>query len=498
MTLAESKQTYIEMVYQWVISNNSTGNMDYTQPYVRRSLRYVYPLFMFLYTLVGVLGIVGNAAMLVVLARRRLYHDQTFFLMGNLALSDLLKCVLVLPITLANLLINNWLFGSFLCFFLPMMQSFPIHASILTFLMIAIDRYRLILHPFKSRLPAGLCVIAVWVTAVCTVLPFAIYIKYIDLGATLGEEFEGVGICYVAIEERIEEYIRALFVTLYVMPLAVIAFLFVRISAEIKSRETSTISIHFATQNTHSGTTAATAARELIDHACKASSTWSTAHVTSGAPASRGVEVPPPASIGDDLHHLSGHHHHHHHHHHGHRNSHGSGGGGGSGGVGGERGSRDSGSGGGVSGSGSGLRGVSNPGAGGSPGSGSRDSAVRIKSFATAATERSTQDSDDDLDPGKEKRTQNYLITMTTVFAMCWCPLNILILVNYFVHENDTNEESYDITYITFTWFGFLSTCTNPVLFASWRMSNATKDRLRGYFRFSNRRHNTAQFYQRH
>ncbi|KAK7477083.1 hypothetical protein BaRGS_00031669, partial [Batillaria attramentaria] len=304
--------------------------------------------------------------------------------------------------------------------------------------------YRLILHPFKSRLPAGLCVIAVWVTAVCTVLPFAIYIKYIDLGATLGEEFEGVGICYVAIEERIEEYIRALFVTLYVMPLAVIAFLFVRISAEIKSRETSTISIHFATQNTHSGTTAATAARELIDHACKASSTWSTAHVTSGAPASRGVEVPPPASIGDDLHHL-------------------------------------------------GLRGVSNPGAGGSPGSGSRDSAVRIKSFATAATERSTQDSDDDLDPGKEKRTQNYLITMTTVFAMCWCPLNILILVNYFVHENDTNEESYDITYITFTWFGFLSTCTNPVLFASWRMSNATKDRLRGYFRFSNRRHNTAQ-----
>lgn len=108
-------------------------------------------------------------------------------------------------------------------------------------------------------------------------------------------------------------------------------------------------------------------------------------------------------------------------------------------------------------------------------------------------TERSTQDSDDDLDLAKEKRTQNYLITMTTVFAMCWCPLNILILVNYFVHENDNNEDPYDITYITFTWFGFLSTCTTPVLFASWRMSSATKDRLRGYFRFSNRRHNSAQ-----
>jgi hypothetical protein len=85
-----------------------------------------------------------------------------------------------------------------------------------------------------------------------------------------------------------------------------------------------------------------------------------------------------------------------------------------------------------------------------SPGGGSRESTVRIRSYAAA--ERGTQDSDDDLDLAKEKRTQNYLITMTTVIAMCWCPLNILILVNYFVHEDDGNEQSYDITYMTFAW----------------------------------------------
>ncbi|PVD30623.1 hypothetical protein C0Q70_09896 [Pomacea canaliculata] len=85
MALAESKQTYIEMILQWLMNNNSTGQVDYTQLYVRRSVRYVYPLFMFVYALVGVIGIIGNSAMLVVLGRRRLYHDQTFFLMGNLA-----------------------------------------------------------------------------------------------------------------------------------------------------------------------------------------------------------------------------------------------------------------------------------------------------------------------------------------------------------------------------------------------------------------------------
>ncbi|XP_076439507.1 prolactin-releasing peptide receptor-like [Babylonia areolata] len=397
-----SEETYVHHVLQWLETVNKSGRVDFTQPFVRPSLHYVYPLFVFLYATVGTVGIAGNAAMLFVIARRRLYHDQTFFLMGNLALSNLIKCVFSLPITLANLLIQNWLFGSFICFFLPMLQTFPVYASFLTFLMIAIDRYRLILHPFKSRLPAGLCIIAVWVAAVCTVLPYAIYIKYIDLGATLGTDFGGVGICYVAMEDRIEEYIRALFVTLYVMPLAVIAFLYVRISAEIKSREATTISIHFAT--TATATAAAAAAS-------------SGGGVVAGCPPD------------------------------------------------------------------------------GSPSRGG-DSAVRIRSYA--ATERSTQDSDDDLDLAKEKRTQNYLITMTTVFAMCWCPINILILVAYFVHENDNNEESYDITYITFTWFAFLSTCTTPVLFASWRMSSATKDRLRGYFRFSNRRHNHAAAPRRH
>ena len=361
-------------------------------------------------------------------------------------------------------------------------------------------RYRLILHPFKSRLPAGLCVIAVWVAAVCTVLPFAIYIKYIDMEATLGSDFDGVGICYVAMEDRIEEYIRAVFVTLYVMPLAVIAFLYVRISAELKSREATTISIHFATPGVQnpSSTAATAAARELIDHAYKASSTWTTPQVGTTVPSPRlEVTSSSPTSVGDDLHHHvstlqphnnNAHRHHHHHHHHHHHGGKGSENGGGRG-SGGER------AGGGMYRNGNSSGGSSSGGAGpeGSPGGTSRDSAIRIRSYAAA--ERSTQDSDDDLDLAKEKRTQNYLITMTTVFAMCWCPINILILVTYFVHENDDNAESYDVTYITFAWFAYLSTFTTPVLFASWRMSNATKDRLRGYFRFSNRRlnHNGGQ-----
>ncbi|KAL8585900.1 hypothetical protein ACOMHN_019315 [Nucella lapillus] len=140
MSMDGSEENYVHHVLQWLETVNKSGRVDFTRPFVRPSLHYVYPLFVLLYATVGTIGIAGNAAMLFVITRRRLYHDQTFFLMGNLALSNLIKCIFSLPITLANLLIQNWLFGSFICFFLPMLQTFPVYASFLTFLTIAIDR----------------------------------------------------------------------------------------------------------------------------------------------------------------------------------------------------------------------------------------------------------------------------------------------------------------------------------------------------------------------
>ncbi|RUS74035.1 hypothetical protein EGW08_018209, partial [Elysia chlorotica] len=383
------KETYNQMILQYMINSSST-NFNFREPYIKRSLIYVYPLFMLLHAIVCLAGIISNVAMVVVIIRRRLYQDQTFVLFINLAFADLIKCVFVMPMTLANLLIQNWLFGSFLCFFMPMLQYFPVHATMLTFLTIAIDRYRMIVQPFKSRVQASLCIIAIWVGSVCLVLPFAIYIKYIDLKATLGEEFDGVGLCTVRVERRIEEYIRAMFVTLYAMPLATMALLYVRISAEMKSKESATsrpLSVHFS-------------------------------------PISTSTEV--------DLDRSSMLHHHHNH---------------------------------------------------------AWSPVLEPPSPPTRQhRQESTQGSDNDLNLPRERRTQNYLITMNTLFAVCWCPSHILVLVNYFVHETDNNVGHYDVTYMLFTWFGFLSTCTTPVLFMSWVMSDAAKDRLRGYFRFSNRR----------
>ncbi len=55
------------------------------------------------------------------------------------------------------------------------------YVSTLTSLAIAIDRYFVIVHPFKPRMKLGVCILliaVVWIVAVSISLPLAIYVKY--------------------------------------------------------------------------------------------------------------------------------------------------------------------------------------------------------------------------------------------------------------------------------------------------------------------------------
>jgi neuropeptide Y receptor len=56
-----------------------------------------------------------------------------------------------------------------------------VYVSTLTSLAIAIDRYFVIVHPFKPRMKLGVCILliaVVWIVAVSISLPLAIYVKY--------------------------------------------------------------------------------------------------------------------------------------------------------------------------------------------------------------------------------------------------------------------------------------------------------------------------------
>ncbi|XP_024081274.1 neuropeptide Y receptor type 2 [Cimex lectularius] len=212
------------------------NTVDLSKPHLRTSVKTIYPLFVFLYALLVTTGVVANLAMIFSIIKDKLYRDQTYCYLINMAIANIVEGVFVLPISLTILLVQNWIFGSFLCYFLPMLQDIPLHVSTLTLLLIAWDRHRFLKDPMKPRIPAFVCATGSWLTGICLVLPYPIYTTYLDLGKFM-VIFKGVGICAVNLQDHIQEYTRGLFIAVYILPLGVTAYLFVRMSHQLQDQE---------------------------------------------------------------------------------------------------------------------------------------------------------------------------------------------------------------------------------------------------------------------
>lgn len=72
---------------------------------------------------------------------------------------------------------------SFIVFYMSP-QDIPLHAALLTHLLIAWDRMRWLNDPMSARFPAFVCSCATWLTGMVIALPYPIYTTYLDLGVS--------------------------------------------------------------------------------------------------------------------------------------------------------------------------------------------------------------------------------------------------------------------------------------------------------------------------
>ncbi|XP_061509233.1 uncharacterized protein LOC5666817 [Anopheles gambiae] len=212
---------------------NYSVNGDYSAPYLKPVVARIYPLFILLYAIPTALGLTLNVMIIVYISKYKLYRDVTHAFLVNLAVCHCVQCAFVLPITLMVMIIQNWVFGQFLCFFLPLLQDIPLHVAMLSHLLIAWDRKRWLTDPLKVRLPAFVCSCASWLAGLVIALPYPIYTTYLDLEKYL-PGFAGVGICAVNLVDDMQEYMRGLFVIMYCAPMTLLGYLYIRTSRELR------------------------------------------------------------------------------------------------------------------------------------------------------------------------------------------------------------------------------------------------------------------------
>ncbi|GFR92361.1 neuropeptide FF receptor 2 [Elysia marginata] len=208
-------------------SDNSEDNQVVRIPWLMS-------LFIFLYSLIFLLGTTGNCLVVFVVIRNKAMQTITNIFITNLAISDILMCLLAVPFTPISFFLNTWVFGTALCHIFPMILCISVYVSTLTSTAIAVDRYFVIVYPFKPRMKVYMCllmIIAIWIISISISLPLGIYHE-------VSKSNESVHQCK---EEWPKKQARQFFtvtslVLHYIVPCGIISFCYVNVSVALRRR----------------------------------------------------------------------------------------------------------------------------------------------------------------------------------------------------------------------------------------------------------------------
>ncbi|XP_078660038.1 neuropeptide FF receptor 2-like [Branchiostoma floridae x Branchiostoma belcheri] len=243
----------------------------------------VIAVFALAYLSIFLLCVVGNVLVLLVVALNRNMRTVTNFFLANLAAADLLVGVFCLPFSLADSILMSWAFGDVMCKTFLTVQVLSVSASVFTLIAIAVDRYYAVVLPTASGVTMArmrYILLSVWVLAAATCVPQGLVLTsttYPGVYTSHGQEvtaceevwpgqphragyvlglfatsylvttvlcvspgvYTSDGQEVTACEEvwpgqpHRAGYVLGLFATSYVLPLAVIAVMYVRISMRI-------------------------------------------------------------------------------------------------------------------------------------------------------------------------------------------------------------------------------------------------------------------------
>jgi len=217
---------------------NDTGFMPLESDILKASASLT-TVFIILYVVLFFIGASGNSLVVYVVLRNKAMQTITNIFITNLALSDILMCMLAVPFTPLSYFMNSWVFGEALCHIVPMSLCICVYVSTLTSTAIAVDRYFVIVYPFKPRMKKCVCllmIVAIWIISVSISLPLGIYQEvYVDDMATK--------ICK---EKWPKDQARQFFtvtslVLQYLVPCSIITYCYAKVSLKLRQRSKSRI-----------------------------------------------------------------------------------------------------------------------------------------------------------------------------------------------------------------------------------------------------------------
>ncbi|XP_063431322.1 neuropeptide Y receptor type 2-like [Mytilus trossulus] len=190
--------------------------------------------YIVLYCVIFILGLIGNCLVVFVVMRKKEMRTVINIFITNLAVSDILLCLLAVPFTPISYYLQSWVFGEVFCRLVPMTLAICVYVSTLTSTIIAVIRYRAIVYPLKPPLQISHClriIFIIWLISISISVPLGVYSR-------LTENRDGSIRCVerwpTDQSSRIFSITCLLFQ--YIVPCSIIMFSYTSVSLVLKTR----------------------------------------------------------------------------------------------------------------------------------------------------------------------------------------------------------------------------------------------------------------------
>lgn len=200
--------------------NNTDGDL------LEKIVSRVVPIF---FGLIGIVGLVGNALVVLVVAANPGMRSTTNLLIINLAVADLLFVIFCVPFTATDYVMPRWPFGDLWCKVVQYFIVVTAHASVYTLVLMSLDRFMAVVHPIASmsirtERNALLAIACTWVVILTTAIPVGIChgereYSYFQRNHSSCVFLEELGYSKVGFQ-------MSFFLSSYVVPLALISVLY--------------------------------------------------------------------------------------------------------------------------------------------------------------------------------------------------------------------------------------------------------------------------------
>ena len=196
----------------------------------------------FVYCLIFLVSLAGNTVIGIIVYKTKPMRKPINFLILNMAMSDLLFSIFIIPVDVQKLYIDSWLiggpFGQALCKLTYFLSDVSFAVSIQSLVLIAVDRFEAVVFPLRFPITnAKLCpffILATWIVAMAVGSPELIAVKldeYLEAlrcrrrwNETFGES------------SSFKNYYFSGAVVFIFIPLVSIAILYIKIYVKLKSQ----------------------------------------------------------------------------------------------------------------------------------------------------------------------------------------------------------------------------------------------------------------------